>query len=163
MKTHDQHFGPGQAGNVQLAPPVKRRTSAAARRSRAIQKSQAMDAVGGPLGLRERNLATAGVTAEEQGKITRAVIDSAVDDMANATVKQRLVVGTGKGTAEVQEFTDADLRARARARETLIDIVGITASKSMSNVKVTGPTTISIAFVQPPLLQQAEIIEVKEP
>jgi hypothetical protein len=89
------------------------------------------------------------------------VVDGAVDDAQNATVTQRLVVGTGRGTAEVQEFTDPDYRARAAARNLLVDIVGVKASKSMSGVVVKGPTTIKVTFRQRPPMQQATIVAVE--
>jgi hypothetical protein len=158
MKFTDQHVGPTKP---QISDPPKRTSTR--KRSTALankQKSQ-VDAVGGPVALRERTLANAGYSDERLAEITRVVVDGAVDDAQNATVTQRLVVGTGRGTAEVQEFTDPDYRARAAARNLLVDIVGVKASKSMSGVVVKGPTTINVEFRQRPPMQQATIVAVE--
>ena len=144
----EQYTGPTRP---QIAIPDPPKRTSTEKRSRAVAKmTPATDALGGPLGLRERSLELAGITPEQLGAITKDAIDSAHEQMMNANVTQRLVVGTGRGTGEVQEFTDPDHRARTAARQQLIDIAGVKASKSMAGVKLTGPTQINITFAQPP-------------
>jgi len=107
------------------------------------------DAVGGALGLRERLLADAGVTHEEQAELTRRAIDTYKRHLGAKKV-QRLVVNAGLNVSEVQTFVDEDLAIQARAADSLLDRFGVVVSKQAAIGTQIGSLTVIVNKVQPP-------------
>ncbi len=107
------------------------------------------DAVGGPLGLRERMLEMAGVTEAEQAVVVRLAITKLVE-LTKAKRTQRLVVNVGLNTSEVQEFVDDDGALQARAASELLDRFGVVVSKAQASLTGGGDLVVHVHKVQPP-------------
>lgn len=128
----------------------KQAPSAMVRASSAAMASG--EALGGALGLRERLLELAGVTEQEQARLTRCAI-SKLTDLLSATKTQRLVVNAGLNQSEVREFVDEDLGRQHAAAVELLDRFGVVVSKSNQSLNVGGNLTVIVTKREPPAVQ----------
>ena len=119
-----------------------------ARKKSPSQKALARvaDSAGGALALRDQILIEAGITNARLAQITKVIVEETLAAAQGAMRQQPVVVGTGRGTSEVQLVSMPDEALRQRCREALVDLIGLQPSRAAQPV-APQPVAIQINFV----------------